>query len=151
MKPPQIWHPAPRGLIHAAAVERSTREHPAPDLVVYLWTWSQRDDGERPTRRQGARLFGWSEHRSRTMLSRVADDHGAWLDAVSPTLRNSQRPPQPSNGAQLHEQNARKSPKNHHVSPDHAREFTLHHNKTHPTTGTSTRPEQEIPSWLPKR
>lgn len=151
MKPPQIWHPAPRGLIHAAAVENWTREHPAPDLVVYLWTWSQRDDGERPTRRQVARLFGWTEHKARKMLSRVADDHGAWLAAFPPTLKNSYRPPQTSNGEHLHEQIARKSPKNHHDSPDRAREFTLHH--THKTSQrvTSTRTEQEIPPWLQKR
>ena len=152
---PQIWHPAPRGLIHSAAVERWTREHPAPDLVVYLWVWSQHDDRERPTRRQVARLFGWSEHRARKMLSRVSGDFEAWQKAFSPTLAHSQRPPQPSNGAQLHDQNARFSPKNHQDSPDHARAITLHNKTKHFSTGTSTststRENKGFPSWRQKQ
>jgi hypothetical protein len=152
MKNPQIWHPAPRGLIQSAAIERWTREQPAPDLVVYLWTWSQRDDNEHPTRRQLARLFGWTEHRARQMLARVADDHKSWLKSFSPTLRNSPRPPQPNNGAQLHEQFARKSPKNHHDSPDHAHAITLKNTKTQATgTSTSTSAKQEYPSWRLKQ
>jgi hypothetical protein len=98
---PQIWHPAPRGLVIAAATERWTRDRPAPDLVVYLWTWSQYDDGERPTRRQLARLFGWTEHHARTLLARVKADHAAWMTAHPPTLKQGRRPQPPCNGADL--------------------------------------------------
>jgi hypothetical protein len=101
MTQPTIWHPAPRGLVIAAATERWTRDRPAPDLVVYLWTWSQYDDGERPTRRQLARLFGWTEHHARTLLARVRADHAAWLEAHPPTLKQGHRPNSPWNDEDL--------------------------------------------------
>jgi hypothetical protein len=141
MKTTTIWHPAPRGLVTAAATERWTRQHPAPDLVVYLWVWSQHDDGERPTRRQIARLFGWTEHHARTLLKRVKADHSAWHQAHPPRTRHSYRPPKPSNGADLRDQVAQVSPTFHHESPDHAGAFTTQH--THSTTGTRPEPVKD--------
>ena len=146
MNKPQIWHPAPRGLVIAAATERWTRDRPAPDLVVYLWTWSQYDDGERPTRRQLARLFGWTEHHARTLLARVRADHAAWAEAHPPTLSHSRRPQPPRNGEHLRPHAAQESPRNHQEPPDHAGVSTTQH--TH-TTGPG--PVQGGRSWHPKR
>lgn len=140
----QIWHPAPRGLIQAAAVEHWTKEKPAPDLVVYLWVYSQRDCGESPTRRQVARLFGWTEHRSRKMLARVAADHSAWLKATSPTLRTGNRPPKANQINNIAAQVTHISPKIHHNSPDRAREFTPHHKQN---TETDRSCLEEMREW----
>ena len=128
--PQKIWHPAPRGLVIAAATERWTRERPAPDLVVYLWTWSQFDDGERPTRRQLARLFGWTEHHARTLLTRIKADHAAWLEAHPPTLKQSRRPGPPRNGADLRPPAAQEPPRNNQEPPDRARVSTTHSQHT---------------------
>ena len=140
----KIWHPAPRGLIHAAAVERWTKENPAPDLVVYLWVYSQRDEGEAPTRRQVARLFGWSEHRSRKMISRVGQDHKEWLIATSPKLRTSGSPPKSNKTNNLQKQNAQDSPTKNRDSPYRGRASTRHHTYK---TGTEAVCLEEMPEW----
>lgn len=129
----RIWHPAPRGLIMAAATERWTRQAPAPDLVVYLWVWSQYDDRERPTRRQVARLFGWTEHHARTLLQRVNEDHAAWLVLTSPGASKSRRPPKPSNDADIGDPAAQIPPDSARIPPDRARASTpqSHHNTLH--------------------
>ena len=131
--------------MNAAATEHWTRQHPAPDLVVYLWVWSQHDDGEHPTRRQVARLFGWTEHHARTLLRRVKTDHLTWCRQYPPRTAPGQRPLTLSNGADLREGIAQESPRIHHDSPDHAGAITTQHNT--PTTGTRQELVQEAPSW----
>ncbi len=126
-----IWHPAPRGLIVAAATERWTRERPATELVVYLWVWSQREDGERPTRRQIARLFGWTEHYARKMLIRVAEDHEQWLKMVSPKTVGSRHPPEHNDSEDLQNRITQDSPRIIRDSPDRVREFTTQSNSKH--------------------
>ncbi len=79
-----IWHPAPRGLINAAATHRWTKKNPAPDIVVYLWVWSQRDDGFTPSRNDIARTFGWTEHYARKMIRRVKEDSQRWQQLTKP-------------------------------------------------------------------
>ena len=123
-----IWHPAPRGLIHAAAAERWTREHPAPDIVVYLWIWSQRDDGAPPSKRDVMRYFGWSDHYARKMLTRVRDDYAAWVRAVSPGSTPGHLPPATSYYNGLPGSDLQKSPRNLRKSPDRARGSTTQHN-----------------------
>ena len=126
-----IWHPAPRGLITAAAAIRWTRARPAPDLVVYLWTWSQRDDGAPPTRRQLAAIFGWTEHRARIMIERVRNDQNEWRESYSPEARAGRQPGQANDFSKLGAQIAQKSPKNRQESPDRGRGNKLHtQNKT---------------------
>ena len=139
-----IWHPAPRGLIQAAAVERWTRDKPAPDLVAYLWIWSQKEDGENPTRRQIARLFGWTEHYSRKMLARVKHDHQAWVAMVSPQLKSSHRPPIDNDFEQLRTRITQKSPRKNQKSPDREREFTSQNKNKTRTEEKTLRPEDEI-------
>ena len=113
----RIWHPAPRGLIIAAATERWTRQQPAPDLVVYLWVWAQYDDSERPTRRQVARLFGWTEHDARKLLDRVKEDYAEWLVMTGPARRKGRRPPKASDDADLGDTIARNPPDSARISP----------------------------------
>jgi len=147
MTPPTIWHPAPRGLVMAAALRKWTRKQPAPDLVVYLWAWSQMDDGERPTRRQLARDFGWTEHKARTMIDRVKDDRKAWHDMTAPKSTPSRRPAYSNNGGHLDDRTAQKPPKNRHDSPDRGRVFKTQHNTTHRQEPVQV--ERGI-AWLPK-
>ena len=102
----KIWHPAPRGLVLQAAAERWTKDNPAPQIVVYLWTWSMHDDGEHPTRRQIARLFGWTEHYSRSMLDRVKTDRAEW-QAAYPNRAPGHLPPTLNDTGNLRLQNTR--------------------------------------------
>ena len=130
MKPPTIWHPAPRGLIMSAALKKWTRKQPAPDLVVYLWAWSQMDDGEKPTRRQLARDFGWTEHKARTVIDRVKDDRKAWHDMTAPKAAPTRRPPVSNNGGHLGDRTAQEPPRNNQEPPDRTRGSTTQHNTT---------------------
>jgi hypothetical protein len=125
-----IWHPAPRGLINSAATERWTRKRPAPEIVVYLWIWSQRDECAPPTRRQVATVFGWTEHQARKMIVRVKDDMNEWRLYTSPRAQKGRRPPDASNDANLRERGARIPPTNHHDSPDHTGASTQHSQHT---------------------
>ena len=113
-----IWHPAPRGLINSAATERWTRKRPAPEIVVYLWVWSQRDEGAPPTRRQVAKIFGWTEHYARTMIRRVKADMDEWEQYTSLRKVTAKRPPQPSKNGQVRNRSAH----NHNTEPDQALE-----------------------------
>lgn len=119
-----IWHPAPRGLINAAATIRWTRKHTAPDLVVYLWIWSQQDDGAPPTRRQVAAIFGWTEHQARKMIAQVKQDRNDWLRLTSPTSTPGRRPTMPNDYRQLEHPARQVSTKKRHDSPDRARVST---------------------------
>ena len=67
------------------------------------------DDGEHPTRRQIARLFGWTEHYSRSMLDRVKQDRAEWIEAY-PNRAPSHLPPDLNNHMDLAGRNARYSP-----------------------------------------
>ena len=125
----RIWHPAPRGLINEAAAERWTRKKPAPALVVYMWIWSQRDDGTPPTRRQVARLFGWTEHHARTMIRKVGEDQNEWRRLCSPKQAPKaaqQSPSQRSDSSNLQGRTAQPSPRFNPESPDRARAITQH-------------------------
>jgi hypothetical protein len=126
-----VWHPAPRGLVIAASTERWTKDRPAPQLVVYLWIWSQRDDGENPTRRQVARLFGWTEHYARLMVDRVRTEHQEWVNAFSPETRKTNHPASRRTDNNLREQIAQNKPAITQISPDRAREFTSQSNSHH--------------------
>ncbi len=139
-----VWHPAPRGLVIAAATERWTKERPAPQLVVYLWVWSQREDGENPTRRQVARLFGWTEHYARLMVDRVRTEHREWLESFSPAAQTSDRPPKPRNHTNLDGHIAQKKPAITQISPDRARVFTRQSNTQHTTHSEL---DQEFGRW----
>lgn len=139
----RIWHPAPRGLIVDAAVGNWTRDNPAPDLVVYLWIWAQRDDGENPTRRRVAQRFGWTEHYARQMVDRVRKEHREWVEEFSPAAFRSRRPAESSNDANLRALISRKSPRNTQVSPDHARAITTHPQNTTPINDLI----EEIGKW----
>ncbi len=138
----KIWHPAPRGLVNAAATTRWTRKHPAPELVVYLWVWSQRDEGTPPTRRQVAGIFGWTEHHARKMIEVVKQDQTEWLRAYPPTSSSSRRPPHPSKTKHLPPPGDQHSPSKHHGSPDRARVSTQHHTNT-----TVTESYEEMKEW----
>jgi hypothetical protein len=126
-----IWHPAPRGLINTAATERWTRKRPAPDIVVYLWIWSQRDEGAPPTRRQVAKVFGWTEHHSRKLIERVKADMNEWRLYISPRGSAGKRPAGTSDSKTLRDSVAQVSHRIHQGSPDRGRVSTLQqHNNT---------------------
>ena len=122
-----IWHPAPRGLVVAAATERWTRENPAPQLIAYLWIWSQYDDGERPTRRQVARLFGWTEYYAKQMLRRVKAEHSEWQTSFLPKSKSGHKPPVISKNGHLRGGFTHKKPDIARVLPDQGCAVTTQH------------------------
>ena len=140
-----IWHPAPRGLITAAATERWTKEHPAPQLVAYLWIWSQYDDRERPTRRSIARQFGWSEYYAKQMLRRVHLEHAAWVAAFSPESKTAHRPRQTNDSSRLGDGIPANQPHFNQDSPDRAGAVTTH------TQHNTSRGGEEIGEWPARR
>ena len=139
-----IWHPAPRGLINTAATERWSRKRPAPEIVVYLWVWSQRDEGAPPTRRQVARVFGWTEHQSRKMIERVKADMNEWRLYISPRAKKGKRPTAPSDFRHLGAPVAHYPPRNHPDSPDRAGASTR---QQHNNTETERACLEEMKEW----
>ena len=140
-----IWHPAPRGLINASATERWTRKRPAPDIVVYLWIWSQRDEGAPPTRRQVAKIFGWTEHQSRKMIERVKADTIEWRLYTSPRASKGKRPSASSDYRRLQDNPAQYPPSIRPDPPDHTGASTLH---TQHNTETEASGLEGMKEWL---
>ena len=140
----KIWHPAPRGLINTAATERWSRKRPAPDIVVYLWVWSQRDEGAPPTRRQVAKVFGWTEHQARKMIDTVKQDMNEWLSYISPRPTKGRRPGVNRENNHLRDHVAQEPPRVHQESPDRGRVSTLH---KHDTTETEIACLEGMKEW----
>ena len=88
------------------------------------------DEGERPTRRQIARLFGWSEHYARQMLERVKTERTEWVESY-PKTHMANLPPMGNEIRRLREQNTHKSPTKIRVSPDRAGDSQYNTFKTH--------------------
>ena len=88
------------------------------------------DDGERPTRRQIARLFGWSEHYARQMLMRVKTERNEWVESY-PRTQTPNIPLESNKIKNIREQNSQKYSKKIHVSPDRARDSHNTTNKSH--------------------
>ena len=126
----KIWPPAPRGLINASATERWSRKRQAPDIVVYLWVWSQRDEGAPPTRRQVAKVFGWTEHQARKMIETVKQDMNEWHAYISPRPARGRHPTTGRNTSHLDDSVTQISPAIHQVPPDRARISTRHNKHT---------------------